>query len=459
MKEELALSCPVDSNERRLEEDLQRCLAQQENLRAILDSLSEGLLLVDRRMCIREANRAAMEMLEGLTGQLVGAKAEELLGFPPDNPLREVLRSGLPVKERSHRLQAGGRGLSLKVSCFPLREPEGSGPKGVVCLLRDVSEVEEMRHRLRSRGEFLGMVGRDPRMQDVYQLIEEVAPVEVTVLITGESGTGKELVARAIHRRSRRAHGPFVTVDCSALPEGLLESELFGHVRGAFTGAVRDRRGKFEAASGGTLFLDEVGEASSTIQLKLLRVLQEREIERVGEGRPVPVDVRVVAATNRDLRTLVREGKFRRDLYYRLAVVTVELPPLRERRGDIPLLVEHLIDRLGRQMGVGHVRGVSPLALEMLVGYPWPGNVRELENALAHALVRCRGDLILPECLPKEIRSWRPTSLTPDGVRQVLERAGWNRSKAARLLGVSRVTVWRHMRRWGIREPEEVTHG
>ena len=276
---------------------------------------------------------------------------------------------------------------------------------GVALILGDVTEVTTLLQE-RSRRYGLGrLVGKDPKMRELYQLITDVADSEASVLIRGQSGTGKELVARAIHENGGRAGGPFVQVNCSALSESLLESELFGHVVGAYTGATRDRRGRFEEADGGTIFLDEIGDISPVVQVKLLRVLQERTIERVGDNRPIPIDVRVISATNRDLETLLATGRLREDFFYRIKVVALTIPPLKDRREDIPLLVSHFLERLARREGRSQPPAVSGRAMKLLMDHAWPGNVRELENALEHALVLCRGKTIQPDHLPVELEA------------------------------------------------------
>ena len=262
---------------------------------------------------------------------------------------------------------------------------------------RLTQEVAQLKSGLHEVWEFGALVGRHPRMQDVYKTIGRIAGSDVTVLLRGDSGTGKELVARAVHHYSRRAGRPFVAVSCAAIPGTLLESELFGHERGAFTDAKERKLGKLELAHGGTFYLDEVGDMPLELQAKLLRALQERTVERIGGREPIRIDVRVLAATNRDLETLMREGRFREDLYYRLNVVTVNLPPLRERRRDVPLLVEHFLAKHASELGD---RGIAPDALDRLVGYEWPGNVRELENVIQRAMVMATGGVILPEHLP-----------------------------------------------------------
>ena len=297
-------------------------------------------------------------------------------------------------------------------------------------------------------------------MQDIYRLLEDLANLETTVLITGESGTGKELVARALHYSGQRAFRPFVTVNCSALAESLLESELFGHVKGAFTGAIKDKQGRFQAANGGTILLDEIGDISPLIQLKLLRVLQEKVFERVGESVPQKVDVRVIACTNKDLKEKVKRGEFRQDLYYRLKVVEVSLPPLRERLEDLPLLVNHFCHSFNERFKK-NIEGISSEVLSRFMNYSWPGNVRELEHVMEHAFVLCRGPVITLDHLPLEIRDDGVTGgaeknvkipvqetqpQEPNGSQQILNalnKAHWNKTKAARLLGISRRTIYR----------------
>ena len=317
-------------------------------------------------------------------------------------------------------------------------------------------------------GSFEGMVGRHPEMARIYQLVTQIATTPATVLITGESGTGKELVARAIHRRSDRGGQPFVAINVAAIPDTLVESELFGHEKGAFTGAHARKLGKFELAHGGTVFLDEIGCLRLDLQAKLLRALQEREIERVGGVRPVPVDVRILSATNVNLKAAVKSRAFREDLYYRLNVVPVHVPPLRERREDIPFLVEHFVGKIARECR-REVRGVSAGALEVLARYDWPGNVRELENVLHRAVVLARGAVIQLQDVPLDValpetgaRLAEDTGLPlreaceqfeRQYVLRVLEGVQWNVSRAARLLGVHRNTVLAKLSGWGIQRP------
>ena len=345
----------------------------------------------------------------------------------------------------------------------------------VAVILHDVSELYELRQELEGRYEFHNIIGKGHEMQAIYSLIEQIADTDATVTIEGESGTGKELVARAIHFSSRRAKKPFVQVNCSALVETLLESELFGHVRGAFTGAVRDKIGRFEAADGGTIFLDEIGDLSPVVQVKLLRVIQERQFERVGESKPRTSDVRIITATNHNLKSLMQRGVFREDLYYRLRVVPICLPPLRERREDIPLLVGTFVERFHRTMGKPITR-VSDAALALMMDYSWPGNVRELENAIEHAFVRGSGHEVQAADLPVELRlgpapDTAADAAAPPAARQdvralrrtqqdersiilaALEAAGGSKTEAARGLGIGRTTLWRRMKQLDIAWP------
>jgi two-component system nitrogen regulation response regulator GlnG len=344
-------------------------------------------------------------------------------------------------------------------------------------------EVVELRTGIQEVWEFGALVGKSPRMQEVYKTIGRIAGTDVTVLLLGESGTGKEVVARAIHHYSRRAGKPFVAISCAAIPPTLLEAELFGHERGAFTDAHQRRLGRFELAHGGTIYLDEVGDMGPEIQPKLLRVLQERELERVGASEPIRVDVRVVAATNRDLEAMIREGRFREDLYYRLNVVSLTLPPLRERREDIPFLVDHFLGKYAAELGE---RALSAEALDRLSAYAWPGNVREMENVIQHAMVMAGGGVILPEHLPiaagpgvPPVRDGTLEALIHQkledcvrglGTREsanlyelvlglverplfmaVLRETGGNQLRAAALLGINRNTLRKKLRTLGLK--------
>jgi transcriptional regulator with PAS, ATPase and Fis domain len=325
-------------------------------------------------------------------------------------------------------------------------------------VLRDDTHVSELESELTEHRQFHSIVGRSGPMQKVYSLIRALAAVQTTVLITGESGTGKELVAVALHRAGERSHKTLVKVNCSALPENLLESELFGHVRGAFTGAVRDNAGRFLIANGGTIFLDEVGDISPMIQLKLLRVLEEKQFERVGNSAPVKVDVRLIAATNKNLLEKVALGELREDLYYRLKVVEIKLPPLRDRREDIPLLVDHFRNGFNAKFKKT-IEAISSDVMKAFLEYNWPGNVRELEHIMEHAFVLCTGNIVTFDHLPPDFMSTPGIKhRSPDDARAVdsqaileaLDKTAWNKVKAARLLGIDRVTLYRKMKRYNL---------
>jgi two-component system response regulator HydG len=324
-------------------------------------------------------------------------------------------------------------------------------------------ENENLRRQVRERYSLPGIIGHSKEMQQALDLVMRVAPTDATILIQGESGTGKEVIAKAIHHTSPRAQHAFVAVNCGALPEPLLESEIFGHVKGAFTGATVHKKGLFEDAHGGTFFLDEIGDMPLSLQVKFLRVLQEGEIRRVGSNQATTVDVRVLAATNRDLGQLMQQGQFREDLYYRLNVIPLVLPPLRERREDIPALAEHFLRRFGDKQH--RPLSLTANAVERLLRYPWPGNVRELENAMERTAILARNDLIGPDELPPHIASGTPLGPAPvlpreqtlaevekSHIFQTLERCGWNHSHAAEALGIGRTSLWRKLKEYQIEE-------
>jgi len=421
--------------------------------RAIAAVLREGVVLVDADLRIRSLNGAVEKILERPAAELVGQGVCSLFGRGdcPRDTLAKALRTGRPIVDfqTTVSLPDGRRGHVI------LRTANLGDADGIAIVMGDVTEETELRQEASGRGSFGLLIGRDRRMQQLYDLIERVAPSDATVLIRGESGTGKELVARALHTSSARALGPFVSVNCSALAENLLESELFGHVKGAYTGAASDRRGRFEEADGGTIFLDEIGDVSPAVQVKLLRVLQERVIERVGDNRSVPVNVRVVSATNRDLEALMAAGRIREDFYYRLKVVRLDLPPLRERREDIPGLAAHLL----RRLGTGPVT-ITTEAMARLMNHDWRGNVRELENALEHALVLSDGGVIDAAQLPPELETIsdqtsgpgpHPAAMSePALIRATLEATGWHRTRTAERLGMDRSTLWRKMKQFGL---------
>ena len=331
-----------------------------------------------------------------------------------------------------------------------------------------VTEVEQLQDELREKYRFENIVGNSNEMMDVLSMVSKVAKTDSTVLLTGESGTGKELVAKALHLNSRRKNRAFITINCGALPENLQESELFGHVRGAFTGAIKDKRGLFQEANGGTLFLDEIGETALATQVKLLRFLQDGEIRRVGENDPLNVDVRLIAATNRDLQKCIEEGSFREDLYYRLNVIPVHMPALRDRRDDIPLLINHFVNKM-TEAGKAKISHVSSEAMRLLSAYNWPGNVRELENVVERAAILCNKNEITADDLPPslhKIKTEAPVAAeAPIGeqtleelekryILQTLDKYQWNQKKASDILGISTTTLWRKLKLYGI-EPKK----
>jgi len=439
-----------------------------ESFLALLSTLSEGIIAVDANLRIMTMNAAAEKILGRSAVDLSGTGVCDLFGSQscPRDTLESALRSGEPIVDfqTAVDMSDGRRGQVLL--CTARLEDRRDRTIGMALILGDVTEVTDLRRRMSRRYRLGRLVGQGPRMRELFDLIGNVADSDASVLIRGESGTGKELVARAVHEAGSRASGPFIQVNCSALSENLLESELFGHAKGAYTGAVQDRIGRFEEADGGIIFLDEIGDVSPVVQVKLLRVLQERIIERVGENRPRPVNVRVLSATNRDLERLLASGRMREDFFYRIKVVSLTIPPLRERREDIPLLVEELLGRISRRGGQDRLPEISAEAMARLMHHSWPGNVRELENALEHALVLSRMRAIGPEHLPPGLgRRDGAAPLTLKSVQgdsererelllEALAATGWNRTRAARRLGIDRSTLWRKLKTHRLQEPE-----
>jgi len=434
--------------------------------RAILESISDGVFTVDKQWRITWFNAAA-ERITGIPrDEAVGRLCHEVFRSSlceTQCALRETLQSGKPVVQRAGFIvNAEGRRIPVTVTTSVLRDRNGLVQGGAETF-RDLSELDGLRSELENRFRMGDMIGRSNAMRKVMEVLPAVADAAATVLILGETGSGKEVAARAIHDLGPRRNGPFVALNCAALPDTLLEAELFGYRAGAFTGAVKDRPGKVASAEGGTLFLDEIGDLSAAVQVKLLRLLQDRTYEPLGEHRTRKADVRVIAATHRDLEKAVEEGRFRSDLYYRIHVVPLQIPPLRERREDIPLLAEWFVRRFNHVQG-RHIQGLHPDALVLLTGYHWPGNVRELENAIERAFVLCRQGLIMPEHLPNEIHPRERVDTEPGGsmahtrrsveaaaIRACLEKYEWNRGEAARELGVHRATLYRKMRELGIK--------
>ncbi|NGZ27255.1 MAG: sigma 54-interacting transcriptional regulator [Magnetococcales bacterium] len=435
------------------------------HLDAVLNSVDEGLLSVSPDLILRSANQAAQNIC-GISPEDIQQpflKATQQCQGGCLSLLEKTMADG--QKHSIPRLvchRQGREELVVSITTAPLLDGQGNRI-GAVIAIKDETRLALLEKTLESRRQFHRLVGQSQSMQKIYHLIEDLAEVESTVLINGESGTGKELVAEAIHEAGHRAQFPLVKVNCVALSETLLESELFGHVRGSFTGAVRDRVGRIQEAHRGTLFLDEIGDITPALQVRLLRVIQEKTIQRVGDNRTSLVDVRIVAATHRNLQELVARGLFREDLYWRLKVVDILIPPLRERKEDIPLLVEHAIAYFNHRFS-RRCPGISEKAMTFLMEYDWPGNVRELNHVIEHAFVHCRDGAIdlshLPERLlgssppPPRLITTAASSSEKDAILQALAATRWNRDQAARRLGWSRSTFFRRLKQLGIEKGE-----
>jgi PAS domain S-box-containing protein len=434
---------------------------------AILESISDGVFTVDREWRVTSFNRAA-ELITGVArGDAIGRRCSDVFRASMCETacaLRHTMETGATVVNRAtFIINAEGKRIPISVSTALLRDEHGEVVGGAETF-RDLSLIEELRTQIRGRFQVGDIVSRSASMRRLLDVLPRIADSESTVLLQGETGTGKELVARAIHGLSPRRDGPFVAVNCGALPDTLLESELFGFKAGAFTGAVKDKPGRFSLARGGTLLLDEIGEVSQALQVRLLRVLQERRFEPLGATRTEEADVRVIAATNRDLAGLVQSGAFRQDLYYRIKVMKLELPPLRQRREDIPLLVQHFIDAFNAIQNK-RVTGVSADVLAVLTAHDYPGNVRELQNIIEHAFVLLREGQIELQHLPSELVPASPhrlggrrldevmRAIEAQAIREALERNGGNRLAAARELGMHKSTFFRRARLLGIDLP------
>ncbi len=417
------------------------------DLEAIFTSVQDAIISVDRDLRVLNFNSSAAAIC-GLDASAAGTSFYDL-PLKCDRKCRGALETAIhtrkPVETRYFNCGGAGCDRYVSVSVTP-RRVTGRRVDGAVIVVRDETPLYRLEKRQLPRTSFSGLIGKSAPMQMLYSMIDRLAGVPSTVLIRGENGTGKELIAAALHENGGRQGLPFIKVNCAALTETLLESELFGHVRGAFTGALRDKAGLFEKADGGTLFLDEIGEISPQMQVKLLRVLQERELVKVGGTAPVKVDVRIIAATNRDLAREVEEGRFRQDLYYRLKVVELVVAPLRERPEDLPLLVEHFVGKLNAKLGRA-IGGVSEEALRLLARYPWPGNVRELEHALEHAFIMCPARMILAEHLPALFQAAAGEGRTmKERIIEALARHAGNKTRVARALNIDRKTLYRKMR-------------
>ncbi|MCD6310786.1 MAG: sigma 54-interacting transcriptional regulator [Candidatus Eremiobacteraeota bacterium] len=433
----------------------------------ILDSIADGVFTVDRNWNITYFNRAAED--------ITGIPKEEAIGRPCCDvlrasicesacALRKTIDTGVPIVNQAiYIVNSEGMKIPVAISTALLKDPDGNVIGGVESF-RDLSVVEELRKELEGRYSFADIISRNPKMYEIFGILPQVAESNSTVLIQGESGTGKELLARAIHNLSNRSEGPMVAVNCAALPDTLLESELFGYVKGAFTDARKDKPGRFALAEGGTIFLDEIGDISPALQVKLLRVIQEKTYEPLGSTQTRKADVRIIAATNRDLEKMVKEGKFRQDLYFRINVISIKIPPLRKRREDIPLLIDHFIARFNRIYD-REITGISPAVSKILLSYDYPGNIRELENILEHGFILCKGNLILTEHLPDHLRP-EPGEMKSEEtgtlkeiearlIKTALIQHRGDRKKTAKELGIHPSTLWRKIKKFGIKVPKE----
>lgn len=440
-----------------LTEEKEKCRL---NFEGIFRSVKDGIITVDRSMNITEINNAATKICRVHRDDVINRPIRDMafrcngkcIGY-----LQEIVQKRKPLeKSYIECCLDEERQQVVSITASPLLGEAGEFT-GAVMLIKDETQLMELKRNLKNKQQQM-FVGKCDGIHRARSLIKDLEDVQTTVLVTGESGTGKELVVEALHHQGARKNKPLIKVNCGALSENLLESELFGHVKGAFTGAVKDKVGRFQRAEGGTLFLDEIGDISPRMQLSLLRVLESLEIERVGDSIPIKVDVRIVAATNQDLLEKVQDGTFRQDLYYRLKVVEIHLPPLRERRDDIPLLTSHFLAQLNEKFNK-KIKGLSSDIWKKFLDYPWPGNIRELENTLEHAFIRCHQDVITLNDMPSEFCQSKEDMAAGEAHTQnqeaetlklALQNARWNKSKAADFLGISRRTIYRKMEKFGL---------
>jgi len=436
---------------------------------AILESISDGVFTVDMEWHITSFNRAAEKITGVSREEAIGQRCSDVFRSSmcgADCALQQTLRTGTPIIGKSgYIIDSDGSRIPISLSTAVLRGAD-SHVIGGAETFRDLSEVEALRRELEGKFRVGDLTSRSPLMQRIFEILPAIATSPSTVLILGETGTGKELVAKTIHSLSLHNRGPFIAVNCGALPDTLLESELFGYKAGAFTGANKDKPGRFALAKGGTLFLDEISEVSPALQVRLLRVLQDRIYEPLGATRSETADVRVIAATNKDLAEQVRQGFFREDLYYRVNVVRLELPPLRRRKEDIPILVNQFIARFNR-LQQKTVQGIAVEALSLLMAYEWPGNIRELENAIERAFILCNDGTIGLAHLPGELTAHGTATgtdadvrsaheiLDTQAIRAALERNSFNRLAAARDLGIHKTTLYRKIKKLGIFLPQQ----
>lgn len=437
---------------------------QQENLKAIFENLKDGIISVNDQMEVLRVNSSIISICGIDPNKIMGNDITETQIICSGKCL-EMLRKSLNLKRaiKDIRIECNKNDRPNQVVFFtstPLFHENGD-LRGALVVIRDATEIISLKNEIKKSFSFHNIIGKSSKMQNIFKLIENIKETDTTVLITGETGTGKELLAKAIHYESSRANMPMITVSCSALSEGLLESELFGHVKGAFTGAIKDKIGRFQLAHKSTLLLDEIGDISPLIQLKLLRVLQEKKFEMVGDSKLIAIDVRIIGATNKNLKEKVSAGNFREDLYYRLRVIEINLPPLRERREDIPLLVKHFMKKLLKRHKKD-AKYISDDVMGIFMNYLWPGNIRELENTIEHAIVLCNEDVIKVKHLPNELNEtyiWKKEKenyLEKQDILKALHDAGGNKAKASRILGISRPTLYKKIEEFNISLPPEV---
>jgi PAS domain S-box-containing protein len=442
--------------------------------KTVVNIIKDGLMIVDRRGIIVSVNKALESMIQYSRDELIGKSCEVLNCDVCEKARQEngghwcrLFKTGSVTMRKCTVMRKDGKVIHVLKNASLLHD-DGGETIGAVETITDLTEVVEkenqiarFRRELRAEDGFHGIIGNSTIMQDVFDLITNASQSDAPVIITGESGTGKELVSKAIHAISQRKRKPLVKVNCAALTDSLLESELFGHVRGAYTGAWRDREGRFESAHQGDLFLDEIGDLPLATQVKLLRVLEEKVVERVGDNRAIPVDVRIISATHRNLKQLVARGLFRKDLFFRINVIPIHLPPLRERPEDIPLLARSFFRRIKLKSGK-MIEGIGNDAIEILMNYPWPGNIRELKSAFEYAFVNCHEALIRSQHLPPNVlygerapKAAKSATADRDALKrsrlvEALEKTNGHLTQAARMLGISRVTVWNQMKRYGV---------
>ncbi len=445
---------------------LERLFKEPRFFLELFEATRDGLMVMDRNGTILLFNRSAEEITGYRRDEVIGRECTVFQCDPCEKTAsggsqgRDPLKCG-PVQDFRCRITSGdGRSVQLLTNRIVLRDDKGE-ILGIIESMTDMTslynkemELQGLREDLRQDYWFMGLLGKSVPMQRLFEHIRNASLSEAPVLILGESGSGKNLVAQAIQKLSRRKEGPFVQMNCAALNEQLLESELFGHKKGSFTGAISDRIGRFEAAHDGVIFLDEIGDMPMTMQVKLLRVLEEKIVERVGEHKPIPVNIRLISATNKDLGTLLNAGKFREDLLYRINSIVIKVPPLRERRDDIPLIALHYLRKIS-SVNNKDIRSISQSAMEVLVDFPWPGNVRRLINALEHSAATCKTDTIevsdLPDYLVHEKKTEvNESRIDPEDIRSTLSLYKGNRTLAAKHLGISRVTLWKRLKALGI---------